>query len=167
MKNLIALFFFLFLVVSCSNKTDQEYFDQATKELKENKVTAAIATLQTLLIEHPKSKLGAKALIQIASIYESEKVPNKSRKDSFDSAQKFLMEVYEKYPSDAEAPNALFKCAFILANELEDYDKATKVYKLFIEKYPDHEYAAIAKDELDIMGIPPEDLLKRVQSANK
>ena len=56
---------------------------------------------------------------------------------------------------------------YILANDLQKYDDATKSYKLFIEKYPGHPLASSAKQELDNMGLSPEEILKRTETAKQ
>jgi hypothetical protein len=47
------------------------------------------------------------------------------------------------------------------------FDEATKSYKLFLEKYPNDPLAVSAKEELDNMGIPPEEILKRTETMKK
>jgi TolA-binding protein len=69
--------------------------------------------------------------------------------------------VYEKYPNSEQAPMGLFMAGFVEANELNDYDAATKTYNLFLETFPDHELATSAKEELDNMGLTPEEILKK------
>ena len=58
-------------------------------------------------------------------------------------------------------------CGYIQANELKDFDAATKTYKLFIEKFPDSEFAVSAKAELDNMGLAPEEILKKNLARDK
>jgi TolA-binding protein len=77
------------------------------------------------------------------------------------------MQVYEKYPDSEEAPKSLFMSGFILANDLMLYDKATSSYNLFLEKYPSHPLAVSAKEELDNMGLSPEEILKRTETVVK
>ena len=58
-------------------------------------------------------------------------------------------------------------CGYIQANDIKDYKAATETYKLFLEKYPETEFAASAKAEIDNMGIAPEDILKKNNSQDK
>jgi len=55
----------------------------------------------------------------------------------------------------------LFMAGFVLANELNMYNEATETYNYFIEKFPEHELAASAKEELDNMGLTPEEILRK------
>jgi hypothetical protein len=47
------------------------------------------------------------------------------------------------------------------ANELQKYDEAEKLYEKFLEKFPQSELAPSAKEEIQNIGIPPEEILKR------
>jgi TolA-binding protein len=166
MKKLSLIFLILFLIVSCSKMSDQDYLDKASNLEKENKIPEAINSLETLLKELPESKLAPKALIQLAVIYQNHKVKDLPILKSYDRAQQYFREVYDKFPNSEEAPSSLFMSAFILANNLHRYDDATASYKLFMEKYPKSPLITAAKDELDNMGLTPEEILKKKEVAN-
>jgi len=55
--------------------------------------------------------------------------------------------------------------AYIKANELKKYQEATDLYTLFLKKYPKHELAASAAQELEIMGMSPDEILKQKTAA--
>lgn len=165
MKKLPLLFLIVLFAVSCSKTTDQEFLDQGQKFVKENKIKEAISSFESLLKEYPDSKLAPKALVHLASIYQSLLVKEISQKDSYEKAQKYFREVFDKYPASEEAPNSLFMASFILANNLERYDEATQSYKLFIEKYPNDPLVTSAHSELENMGMTPEDILKKNEVA--
>lgn len=153
--------FSILLLISCSKTTDQQYLDQAKNLFKENKVAEAIASYKSLLEEYPESSLAPKALIELANLYQNHADKTLTSEQSFDNAQKYFREVFDKYQNSDEAPKALFMSAFILANELKRYDDATEAYKLFIEKYPRNPLAVAAQEELDNMGLSPEEILKK------
>ena len=165
MKKYFVLALFTILAISCSKISDQEYFDQAQSLLKENKTSEAIKAIETLINEYPESKIAPKALVQLAGIYQNQMVDKLKPSESFDRAQKYFYQVYEKYPDSEEAPQSLFLSGFILANDLKDFDKATAHYNLFLSKYPSHPLAVSAKEELDNMGLSPEEILKRSETA--
>ena len=50
---------------------------------------------------------------------------------------------------------------FVQSNELHDYDGATETYNSFLKVFPDHELAASAKEELNNMGLTPEEILEK------
>ncbi len=167
MKKLSLIFIITILLLSCSKTSDQDYLTQAEKSLKENNVDQAIKNIEALLNDYPESELAPKALSRLASIYQNQMVKNIKSKESFDRSQKYFMQVFEKYPNSEEAPKSLFLCGFILANNLNNYDEATSHYKLFLEKYPSHQLAAAAQEELDNMGLSPEEILKRTETTKK
>ena len=165
-KSLILILISLF-IISCSKTSDQEYFDQAKKLLDERKTTEAITSLETLINEYPESKITPQALVQLAQIYQNQMDKTIKPAESFKKAEKYFMQVYEKYPDSEEAPKSLFMSGFILANDLMKYDEATSSYNLFLEKYPSHPLAVSAKEELDNMGLSPEEILKRTETVVK
>ena len=167
MKKYLFLALTALVLTSCSKTTDQEYFDQANKFFKENKINEAIKSFENLVNDYPESDIAPKALVQLASIYQNQSDKNVKPEESFNRAQKYFMQVYEKYPESEEAPKSLFMSGYILANDLQKYDDATKSYKLFIEKFPGHPLAASAKQELDNMGLSPEEILKKTETVKK
>ncbi|MCB9231906.1 MAG: tetratricopeptide repeat protein [Bacteroidia bacterium] len=73
---------------------------------------------------------------------------------------------YEQYPNHETASHALFLKAYLYNNTLKDLVNAEKTYREFLRKYPDHELARSAQFELDQLGIPDDELLRRLQSGN-
>lgn len=61
-------------------------------------------------------------------------------------------QILNEYPESNAASHALFMEAYVYHNFLIDLPKAKVKYKLFIEKYPDHELVASAQAELDQIG---------------
>jgi TolA-binding protein len=165
MKKVLLSVFMMLIIFACSQITDQEYFDKAYNFLKEKKYKDVVINLETLIKEYPESKLAPKAMVQIASLYETHLIEGVNYSESYKKAAELYHQVYEKYPDSEEAPVALFQCGFLYDNEMKNYDEATKKYNLFLEKYPNHKYAAIVKQSLDIMGIDPEDIINKKQTA--
>ena len=165
MKKYFVIVLFALLTISCSKTSDQEYFDQAKSFLKEKKTSEAIKAIEALIKEYPESDIAPKALVQLAGIYQNQMVEKLNSSESFDRAQKYFYQVYEKFPESEEAPQSLFLSGFILANDLKNFDLATSHYKLFLSKYPSHPLAISAKEELDNMGLSPEEILKRTETA--
>lgn len=165
MKKFIASFIVLLVFVSCSGTSDKELMDQATKLIKDNKVTEAKTALESLISEFPESELAPKALVQIAALYESRLIEGITPAQSFEKAEKYYYQVYEKYPQSEEAPLALFQAGFLQDEALKQYDRATKSYNLFLEKYPNHKLVPVAKQALDIMGIDPNDIINKKETA--
>ncbi len=163
-----SLFLILSLIfLSCSKTSDQDYFTQSEKLLKENKIPEAVKSLETLLSEYPDSKLAPKALVELAGIYQSQQVKGLTHKQSIIKAEQYFYQVYEKYPDSEEAPLALFQAGILFDDALKNYDEATRVYNLFLEKYPNDKHAVIVRQSLDIMGIDPNDIINKKEALKK
>jgi len=162
MKSNFTFFVLVFLFASCSNISDKEYMNKASESLKQNNITSAVEAYESLVEEYPESKLAPEALMELATIYQNKQIKNLSEKESLKKAASLYKELYDKYPKSDLAAKALFMSGFILANEpLKDYDEATKTYNLFLGKFPDHELAYFAKEEIKNMGIPAEEILEK------
>ena len=73
-----------------------------------------------------------------------------------------------KYPNYEKTPSALFIKAFILENEMNNIDEARLAYQLFLEKYPDNDFADDARFSLENLGKSPDEVLKAIEAnANK
>jgi len=70
-----------------------------------------------------------------------------------------LEKIVEEFPKGENRSIAVFMLGFIYANNLKEYDKAEKYYKMFIEEYSDHEFIDDAKFELDNLGKDIDSLL--------
>lgn len=161
MKLFSVLFLLGFILISCSTKSDKQLFDEAAKYFEEDKIPESIAAYEKLAIDFPESELAPKAISQIAGIYHSKKVAALSERESLLLADSLFYSVYLKYPNNDQAPMALFMSGFIQANELADYQRATDTYNTFLETYKDHELAVSAREELENMGLSPEEILRK------
>ena len=160
MKSSFLYFIIILLFAGCSKISDKEYLNKAEESLNQNDIAGAVEAYSSLIEEYPDSKLTPGALEKLAAIYQNNQVKNLSQVESLREASNLYRKLYDKYPKSENAAKALFLSAYILANEpLKDYDNATKTYKLFLEKYPDHDLAYSAKEEIKNMGIPAEDII--------
>ncbi|GAB4290828.1 MAG: hypothetical protein Kow0098_09730 [Ignavibacteriaceae bacterium] len=167
MKQIIILIIAATLFIGCGGKSDKDYLDEASALIQEGKFTQAVSVYEELIAEHPESALLPEAMVGMAGLYQNQKIKNLSKGESLKKAADIFRSVYEKYPDHKQAPLSLFMSGFILANELKLYNLATETYKLFLNKYPDHELASSAKEELENMGLSAEEILKRKLAAEK
>lgn len=72
--------------------------------------------------------------------------------------------IYANYPSFEKAPQALFLKAFTYDNDLKEFDKAKALYKEFLKKYPNDDFADDTEFLLGNLGKNDEDI---IQSFNK
>lgn len=167
MKSIIA-FLTLILVFGCSaKKSDKELFDEAKANLKEQKYPEAVGSFEELINDHPDSKLAPEALSEEASIYQNKQVKNLSEKENLEKAIELFIRIHDDYPKSDFAPSGLFMAGFIYANDLQNYEAATKIYHQFLNEYPNNELAASAQAELDNMGLSPEEILSRNMAKEK
>ena len=162
MKTSFTFFILVFLFAGCSKISDKEYMNKAEESLKQNNIAGAVEAYKSLTEEYPESKLAPDALEKLAAIYQNNQVKNLSQVESLKEASKLYRKLYDKYPNSNHAANALFLSAYILANDpVKDFTEAKKAYNLFLEKFPNHELADDAKEEIKNMGRPPEEILKK------
>src|SRR3972149_5230349 len=155
-------FILLVLLLGCSsNKSPDELLDEGEKLSNENKIPEAVSVYENLLKEYPEDELAPEATTRLAAIYQNKLLKNISEKESLNKSVELFESIFEKYSDSKQAPMGLFMAGFIQANELHDYNAATETYNLFLEVYPEHELAASAKEELDNMGLTPEELLQK------
>ncbi len=162
MKNIVLSLILVFVVISCGSvETDSELFQKGKTLVEQKKITEAVAAYEQLLKEYPQSSYADSTLYNLASIYQYNMVSNINKKESLKKAADYFKHIYDEFPDRGLAQAGLFMCGYIQANELKDYETAKKTYNLFLEKYPDSEFAVSAKAELDNMGLAPEDILKK------
>jgi TolA-binding protein len=162
MKSVLSLILIAFIFIGCSSKkSDEELFNEAKTNTEEGKIPEAVATYEELIKEYPDSKSAPEALTNLASIYQNKLVKNISETESLQEAAKLFRQIYDVYPESEFAPMGLFMAGFVLANELDMYNEATETYNLFMKTFPEHELAGSAKEELDNMGLTPEEILQK------
>ncbi|MCF6170688.1 MAG: tetratricopeptide repeat protein [Bacteroidales bacterium] len=70
------------------------------------------------------------------------------------------------YPDFEKAPAVLFLKAFVYEDQMQDFDNAKKFYELFLEKYPDDDFADDAEISLKNLGKSPEELIMEFEKKN-
>lgn len=66
--------------------------------------------------------------------------------------------IINDYPKSDKVPTVLFMKAFLLDNELRDYENAKKAYADFLQKYPDHHFVGDVRFLMENMGKSDEEL---------
>jgi TolA-binding protein len=153
------------ILFGCGKTSDKEYMKLASENIEKGNMSEAISAYQKLVDEYPESELAPEAIVKQAALYHENKVNNIHRLESLNKAADLFISVSEKYPESEKAPSSLFMAGFIYANEIQDYTKAKAIYNLFLKKYPENELANAAKEELDNMGLTPEEILQKKLSA--
>jgi outer membrane assembly lipoprotein YfiO len=140
--------------------------EMAKLNVSQKNIPEALKNYETVVKKYPGSSQAPGALFQIATLYQNKLIKNVSGVNSYERAEQTFRLVFDKYPDSDKAPMALFLSGFILANDLRNFEEATKTYNLFLEKYPEHELAASAKEELQNMGLSPDEILKKKAQKN-
>ncbi len=162
MKSLFPFIFIAIILFGCSSKkSDEELFSEGKTQTQEGKIPEAVISFEQLLKDYPDSELAPEVVSNLAGIYQNKLVKNISETESLEKSVKLFKQIYNEYPESEFAPMGLFMAGFILANELNKYNEATETYNLFMEKFPGHELSASAKEELDNMGLTPEEILQK------
>jgi TolA-binding protein len=161
MKYLLTVIVLILLVSCGTKKSAEELLTEGNTFLEEGKIPEAIDAYQQIIDNHNNSELAPDALSRLAAIYQNKLVKNIPEKESLQKAVELFYQIYEDYPESNFAPMGLFMKGFIEANELQNYDDATNTYNLFLQRYPDNELAPSAQEELDNMGLTPEEILQK------
>jgi TolA-binding protein len=161
MRKVLSILLAVFLLVSCGTQDDQDLYESAKENLKNEEYVNALAEFRKLVDNFPKSNYRAEVYFEIGKLYHGKVDKNLTEEQSFKQAISYYDSVYNNFPNDKNAPNALFMSAFLYANELQNLDLAKERYELFMQKYPDHEMASSAQAELDNLGISAEEILQK------
>jgi len=78
-------------------------------------------------------------------------------------AIKYFSITYGRYVNFDKRPYALFLKAFVLENQVKDFEQAKNTYLTFIEEYPDHPMRDDAEYSVQNIGKSPEELIKEFE----
>jgi TolA-binding protein len=160
MKNILFLLALSVLLFGCAKKKPAaEYMKEAKLGIEQNKIQATIKAYETLVSELPNDSLAPEALYQLGTIYQNKMAPNLKETESMEKAVTVFKSVFDKYPDFKQAQVSLFMVGFIQANELKKYQDATATYNMFLQKYPKSDMAPAARDEINNMGLAPEQII--------
>jgi len=138
------------------------YQNYLLEDISENEsLLKSIELYEKLIKKYPEDVLAPEATVRLAAIYQNKLVKNISENESLLKSVELFKSIYEKHPGSEQAPLGLFMAGFVQSNELQDFEDASETYNLFLKVFPDHELAASAKEELDNMGLTPEEILQK------
>ncbi|MDQ3051378.1 MAG: tetratricopeptide repeat protein [Bacteroidota bacterium] len=108
-----------------------------------NRNDAALATLDSMLVEFPAHSLSDEAWFKQAGIYV--------KKGDFKLATERYMQIFETYPDDILGDDALYKMALLTEINLKDKIKAQELYELLLTKYPGSLYVVDARKRFRVL----------------
>jgi TolA-binding protein len=162
MKNILFLLALTVLLFGCAKKKSAaEYMQVAKIGIEQKKIAETIKAYETLVSELPGDSLAPEALYQLGTIYQNKMAPDFKETESMEKAVSVFKSVCDKYPDSKQAQISLFMAGFIQANDLKKYQDATATYNLFLQKYPKSDMASAARDELNNMGLTPEQIIAK------
>lgn len=68
-----------------------------------------------------------------------------------------------EYPDFRKAPECLFLKGYVFENYLGDLEEAKIIYELFLQKYPENDFADDARISIQNLGKSPEELIKQFE----
>lgn len=68
-----------------------------------------------------------------------------------------------EYPDFRKAPECLFLKGYVYENYLGNLEEARMIYELFLQKYPDNDFADDARISIENLGKSPEELIKQFE----
>lgn len=174
MKKTIYIFAVLIAVISinaCTEKPSQANLEKQISILEDSVFTENMEV-------NPFQQENVVALSEKYQTYaETEGTPDSSAVDalfkavalaknvnkSYAKAIQLLNKIHTKYPKSPRASTALFYEGFTYANDLQDYDKAKKVYDNFLAKYPNDPMAISVMAEIENLGKTPDQIIEEFQ----
>lgn len=160
MKITYIVLFAGLLLAGCGKKSPKDYMKEAKAGIDGKNIPAAVESYQKVANEYPDSPQAPEALFQLGTLYQNKMVTNVDPKASLEKAVDIFKSISDKYSEDKLAPKSLFMSGFILANDLKEFNRATVIFNVFLKKYPKSDLVNSAKEELDNMGLSPEEILK-------
>ncbi|MEK6564636.1 MAG: tetratricopeptide repeat protein [Candidatus Omnitrophota bacterium] len=125
----------------------QHYQKENRPAEAESAFKEAILGYEKIIKRDPHGSLAPQAWDLISLGYLSQQ--------KWDKAVDSLQVLTEAYPEDIRAPKAMFTMAIIYRRQLRDTRKAKETFERFIQQYPGHELAGLAKSEIEsLQGSP-------------
>ena len=160
-KFLILAVLFGFYFIGCKKKDEKAMLDVATECVKKQDVTGSIAAYENFLKEFPNGENTSTVLYNLGRIYQDKTVLTLDMEQSDRKAIEYYQQIADKFPKSEQTPAALFNIGFLQANELKNFDEAKKAYERFIREFPNDKLAPSAKSEIENLGVPPEEIIRR------
>jgi tol-pal system protein YbgF len=117
-------------------------YEASLAQLRRGSTTTARLGLREMLKTYPNSPRAPDALYFIGQSFAA---------DSPDSAGVYYSQVVDQYPTATRAPSALYNLG-LLAERRKDNAKAKDAYQRVVQKYPQSDEAALARDRLKALG---------------
>lgn len=125
-----------------ANASADQMYEASLAQLRRGSTGTARLGLRELLKTYPDSPHAADALYFIGQSFSAENP---------DSASAYYTQVADRYSSSPRAASALYNLG-LLAERRKDMAKAKDSYQKVVQKYPQSDEAALARDRLKALG---------------
>ncbi|MFO7615686.1 MAG: tetratricopeptide repeat protein [Bacteroidales bacterium] len=163
-KSLLAIIVAAALLTACGDNREQKKSRERISSLETQAYGDTVQVLDPALgmemiqaytdyaNAYPEDTLSAEYLFKGAEIAMNMKMAGLA----IDTYKRIL----SSYPAFSKSDYCIFLQAFILENQLEQFDEAKALYEEFVRLYPDHPMADDARLSIQNMGIPLEELVR-------
>jgi tol-pal system protein YbgF len=127
---------------STSNASADQMYEASLAQLRRGSTSTARIGLREMLRSYPTSARAPDALYFIGQSFAAENP---------DSAAAYYSQVADKYPTSPRASSALYNLG-LLAERRKESAKAKDAYQRLVQKYPQSDEAALARDRLKALG---------------
>ena len=127
---------------AAADASADQMYEASLAQLRRGSTSTGRTGLREMLKTYPSSPRTADALYFIGQSYSSENP---------DSAAVYYKQVVDAYASSPRAPSALYNLG-LLAERRKDTAKAKDAYQRVVQKYPQSDEAALARDRLKALG---------------
>ena len=125
-----------------SSASADQMYEASLAQLRRGSTGTARLGLREMLRTYPTSSRAPDALYFIGQSFAAENP---------DSAAVYYTQVVDKYATSPRAPSALYNLG-LLAERRKDGAKAKDAYQRVVQKYPQSDEAALARDRLKVLG---------------
>ena len=125
-----------------TSATADQMYEASLAQLRRGSTSTARQGLRELLRSYPTSARAPDALYFIGQSFAAENP---------DSAADYYRQVADSFATSARAPSALYNLG-LLAERRKDTSKAKDAYQRVVQKYPQSDEAALARDRLKALG---------------
>ena len=164
-KHSLLLLLLAFAIVSCTPQikkdaarikvAEDELYDVDEGFVDRGKALALVDMYESYADTYPDDSLSVEYLFNGAEIC----LNLGEGQRSIDLYDRVILE----YPDFAKVPESLFLKGYVYENYLGDLEQARIIYSLFLEKYPDNEFADDAAISIQNLGKSPEELIKQFE----
>ena len=144
---------------SSINKLEAELFGSTQGKIDRKKAIELIDLYSEYAASNPEDTLSPEYLYKASDISMNMRRPVQTIE--------LFNKLLTKYPDYEKSPTVLFLKAFVYEDQMNDYDRARKYYELFLEKYPDNEFADDAEVSIKNLGKTPEELIKEFEEGGQ